>query len=112
MIDSEGKKEVYKTIEFLKKQGYTIIYITNAIGEILMADRIIILSGGKIVNDFKKIDILENIDAFTSNNISIPQIASTLLKLRENGIEINLEKWTKEELDDKIIERLKNEKNN
>jgi len=49
MIDSKGKEEIYHIVENLKKEGYTIVYITNAAEEMLLADRIIVLDGGRIV---------------------------------------------------------------
>ena len=54
MIDSEGKEAVYKVIRNLKENGYTIIYITNNTEEIMLADKIMILDDGKIVEQIKK----------------------------------------------------------
>lgn len=110
MLDSEGKEDVYNLIIELKKQGYTIIYITNAVDEILMSDRIIILSEGKITSDFKKENIIENIDILKENNINLPKIVNIILELKNNKIDINLENWTMEELTKKLIEVYKNEK--
>lgn len=102
MLDSEGKEKVYKIIEKLKTQGYTIIYITNAVDEILFTDRIIILSEGKISNNFKKIEILKKINSFKQNNINIPKIVKTIIKFKEHGIDINLNKWTRRRIRRKI----------
>jgi len=104
MLDSYGKETFYKILRTLKEQGYTIIYITNAIDEILMADRIVLIKKGEIVSQFKKEDILENIDVLKSNSIEIPYLVNFVEKLNINGIEVELEKWTKEELIEKVIE--------
>lgn len=107
MIDSEGEAKIYKILHELKNLGITIIYITNVIDEILMSDRVIILNKGEIKGDFRKQNILENVDIIEENGIKLPKIVKTLLELKNNGIEINLEEWTNEELTKKIIEGYK-----
>ncbi len=104
MIDSEGKEDIYKIIKLLKQQGYTIIYITNAVDEILMSDRILILNEGKISSDFNKKNIIENVAQLAKNNIKIPKLIQTILELKENKINIDLQEWTQEELNKKLIE--------
>lgn len=42
MLDSEGKQDIYNIISNLKREK-TIIYITNAIDEILIADKIAVM---------------------------------------------------------------------
>ena len=59
MIDSEGKEKIYEIIKNLKKQGYTIICITNLADEILLADRTLILSDGKIAYEIEKKDLID-----------------------------------------------------
>lgn len=51
MIDTEGKDEIYRMIQKLKQEGYTIICITNLADEILLADRTFILNEGRIVEE-------------------------------------------------------------
>lgn len=111
MLDSQGKQDVYNVISELKKEK-TIIYITNVIDEVLIADEIAVMENGNIIKVFNKTDILENIDFLKNHGFKIPKIAETLNNLKQNGININLEKWTDEELTSKIIEVLKNEKCN
>ena len=112
MIDSEGKDEIYKIIKNLRKQKYTIIYVTNAIEEILMADRIIILERGEIVKDFLKENILDNIEDLKKHGIKVPKIVQALEICEKNNIDIKLEDWDIVELIEKILEVIKNERPN
>lgn len=112
MLDSEGKEDVYEIVKSLKNQGYTIIYVTNVMDEILIADRVVALEKGEIIKEFYKKDILDNIEFLEKHEIKIPSIAKMLHKFKENGINIELENWTKEELTKKLIEVAKNEKHN
>lgn len=103
MIDPKGKDDIYKIISTLKVQGNTVIYITNVIDEIFLADKIIILDKGKIVHSFYKTEIMENIDKIEKCDVKIPTIVKIILELRKSGIQIDLEKWTMEELLEKIV---------
>ena len=111
MLDSQGKQDIYDVISELKKYK-TIIYITNVIDEILMADKIAVMENGNIIKIFDKIKILENVNFLKQHGFNIPKIVETLIALNKNGFNINLEKWTNSELTEKIIEVLKNEKCN
>lgn len=91
MLDSEGKETVYEIVKKLKKQGYTIIYATNVMDEILYSDRIILMEKGMIVKELKPNEILENIEELKKRKLQIPPKIQTLLKLREKGINIDLE---------------------
>ena len=48
MIDSKEKENIYKCLQELKKQGITIIFVTNNINEILLSDKILILENRQI----------------------------------------------------------------
>lgn len=106
MLDPEGKKEIYDILESLKQQGYTIIYITNVIDEILLADRVIILKNKQIQREFYKKDILNNIDVLKELDIGIPLILQISEKLKEKGINLNLQEFTIDELVDNILQIL------
>ena len=91
MLDPEGKEEIQKIVKKLKKEGYTIIYITNIIDEIFAADRVIVLEKGKIVKEFEPKNILSNIEFLKEKEIKIPKSVEILQKLQKNGIKIQLE---------------------
>lgn len=91
MLDPEGKEDIQKIVKKLKKEGYTIIYITNIIDEIFISDRVIVLEKGKFVREFNTKDILENIEFLKEKSIRIPKSVEILQKLQNNGIKIKLE---------------------
>lgn len=104
MLDPEGKKAIYDILESLKQQGYTIIYITNAIDEILLSDRVIILKNKQIQKEFYKKDILNNIETLKELDIGLPAILQIVEKLKEKGINLNLQEFTLDELLDNILQ--------
>lgn len=94
MIDSEGKDKIYKIIQELKKEGYTIIYITNLAEEIVLADRTLILENGTITDEIKKEELIEKAEILSKHNIKIPMIVEIAKKLNI----LNLKDYTIEEL--------------
>ncbi len=112
MIDSKGKEKIYKIIEKLKKEGYTIICITNLADEILIADRILILKNGKIVEEIKKEDLIEKAYVFRKFDIKEPTLLEILNSLKEKGIILDMKKFTINELVSKLKGKLKNEECN
>lgn len=106
MIDSKGKEKIYHIVEGLKKEGYTIIYITNIAEEMLLADRIILLNDGEIVEEIKKEEILDKLDVFQQYDIKIPLVLEIVQRLKEEGIEINLTNYSLDELVVKLKEMI------
>lgn len=104
MIDSYGKEKIYEVIRELKRDGFTIIYVTNNINEILISDRVIMLENKSVKISFKKEEILENINLLEESEIRIPEIIHIILKLKEKGIKMDLKDFTIKEMIDKIVE--------
>ena len=106
MIDSQGKEKIYNIIQNLKKQGYTIICITNLADEILLADRTLILSEGKIINEIKKEELVEKAYILEEYGIKEPTILKILTKLKEVGIKIEIKEFSIEELVNQLKRRI------
>ena len=63
MIDYNGKQEIYKIINKLKKNNVGIIMTTNIIDELVYADRIIIMNDSHEVKGiYTKKEIFDNLD--------------------------------------------------
>lgn len=103
MIDSKEKDNIYQIIKELKKENKTVIFVTNNINEILLSDKIIILKDKKIKHIIHKNELLKNVEILQECEIRIPDVIQIILKLKENGQDINLEEWTIEEMIDKIV---------
>lgn len=110
MIDSKGKETIYKIIENLKKEGYTIICITNFADEILIADRTLILKNGKIIEEIKKEELIEKSYLLRENEIKEPKLLEIINKLKENGIILNMKSLSINNLICELKGKIKNEK--
>ena len=102
MIDSQGKEKIYNIIQNLKKQGYTLICITNLADEILLADRTLILENGNLVAEIKKEELVNKAREIEKHDIKLPTLLEILCKLNEKGKKINLQDYTVEELVEKL----------
>lgn len=100
MLDPKGKKDIHNIIVDLHKKGFTIIYVTNIIDEVLSADRIIILDKGYIKYEFKKEELFDNINKLKELGLEVPVIIDIITKLKEMPIQ----NYTVEELITKILE--------
>ena len=109
MLDSKGKDDVYNIVKKLKQDGYTIIYNTNVMDEILLADKIIVLNKGKVIKDFKKEDIINNVSLFEENGMNLPFLIKMILELKKQGVNITLEDYTNEVFIKEIARRIKND---
>lgn len=103
MLDPKGKEEIYEIVKKLKQDGYTIIYVTNIIDEILLSDEIWVVEEGCIKDSFSKKDILQHIKQMKDCGIKIPEIIELLQQLEAKDIHIQLEEWTMKELIEKLV---------
>ena len=98
MIDSFEKEKIYDCFKKLKSEGYTIIFVTNNINEILLSDKIIIIEDKHIKDLFYKDNLLEKVDLLEQSEIRIPDIIRIILELKKKEIEISINDWTIEGL--------------
>ena len=112
MIDSQGKEAIYDIIRNLKKEGYTIICITNVADEILIADRTLILNNGTIACEINKENLIEEASILKKFNIKEPIILEFLNKLKESNISLDINDFTIDELVNKLKGKIKNEECN
>lgn len=103
MIDFKEKENIYKIMQRLKEDKKTIIFATNNINEILLSDRILILENKVIKHIIEKENLLKNIQILQKCDIPIPDVIQIILKLNKNGKDINLKRWTIDEMINEIV---------
>lgn len=87
MLDPSGRREVMNTIEKLNRErGITIIHITHDMAEASRADRVIVLSDGRVYLDGKPNDIFSRVEELRAVALDVPQSTALLHTLRGNGI--------------------------
>lgn len=110
MIDSYGKEKIHDIILDLKQKGYTIICITNLSDEILLADRTLILDNGEVVAEIKKEELVDKYTILEKYGIKIPTLLSIIIKLKAEGISMNIKDFSVTSLTTAIKEKLETER--
>jgi len=99
MLDPRGKLEVMETIHKLNKErGITIIHITHNMSEVVDADRVLVMSQGKIVFDDSPREIFSLGLKLKEYNLELPEITSLAEELEFNGVQIDKNVLTIEEM--------------
>ena len=87
MLDPSGRGEVMNTIETLNRErGITIIHITHDMSEAVRADRVIVLSDGRVYLDGTPDEIFSRVEELRSVSLDVPQSTQLLYALRGCGI--------------------------
>lgn len=89
MLDPVGRREVITTLKRLnKEQGITIVLITHNMDEAVSADRIIVMSDGKIVMDAEPKKVFSDVERMKSLGLDVPQVTELMHELRKEGIDV------------------------
>ncbi len=111
MLDPIGRREVLAAIERLRsKKGMTVILITHHMDECIGADRLIVMSGGKIVADGKPKEVFTQVETMCAEGLAVPETTELIYGLRAAGWEVPLDALSIEECADAIAEFIKKDK--
>nr|WP_300002920.1 energy-coupling factor transporter ATPase [Tissierella sp.] len=99
MLDPSGRTEVLETIKKLnRQQGKTIILITHYMDEAVQADRIVVMSEGEIKLEGTPKNVFKEVDKIKELGLDVPQVTELAYELKKEGIEIEGEILSIEEL--------------
>ena len=88
MLDPRGRKEVMDVVLRLnKEEKITVLLITHFPEEALLADRAIVMNGGKIVMQGKPEEILKRND-LKQSSLTLPRGIKLCRALQENGVPV------------------------
>ena len=74
MLDPVGRREVLETIEKLnREEGITVLSITHYMDEAARADRVIVLSDGKLILDGTPGEVFTHSDTLRKAGLDLPQ---------------------------------------
>ncbi|GAA0106856.1 energy-coupling factor transporter ATPase [Paraclostridium sordellii] len=99
MLDPSGRKEVMKTIKRLnKEENITIMHITHFMEEAVDADRVIVMEKGKKVLEGTPKKVFSKVDKLKSIGLDVPYMTELSKELKEEGLEINDDILTVDEM--------------
>lgn len=89
MLDPNGRKEVLRAVEELrKKEKVTVILITHYMEEVLGADRVIVMDKGHVVMDGTVREIFRQVELLKKYRLDVPQVTLLAYELKKKGYAI------------------------
>ena len=86
MLDPGGRKEVMETIEKLNREnGITVLHITHNMDEAARADRVVVISNGRLILDGTPKEVFCNVEKLRTVGLDVPQVTELLYELSEEG---------------------------
>ncbi len=86
MLDPKGRAEVLKVAKELNNQHITIILITHFMEEAVEADRVIVMSEGKIVMDGTPMKVFQDREGINRYDLELPVVDDLAAKLSKEGV--------------------------
>mgnify|MGYP002536107961 FL=1 len=101
MLDPNGRKEVLRSIQELRKrENITVILITHYMEEVVDADRVIVMDHGHIVMQGTPREVFSRVDELKKYRLDVPQVTILADELRKRGVDLPAGILKKEELVD------------
>lgn len=87
MLDPSGRKEVLDTVhELNRKEKITVILITHYMEEVIDADRVVVVDGGRIVDDGTPRQIFSQVEQLKRYHLDVPQVTELAWELKKEGL--------------------------
>ena len=108
MLDPRGRREGMEVVERLNREnGMSVVLITHYMDEVAKADRVIVLSDGRIAMTGSPREVFSRGEELKTYGLSLPVPAQIAQKLREKGVPANGAALTAEELSEELCELLR-----
>ena len=104
MLDPVGRKEVMRILRKLNtEEGITIVHITHHMDEAGMADRVLVIDGGKCVMLGTPRVVFSDVNRIKSLGLDVPQVTELMYELNKSGFDFPTDILTVDE----AVERLR-----
>ncbi len=111
MLDPIGRSEVLGAIERLRRRrGMTVILITHHMDECINADRLLVMSGGRVCMDGAPREVFTRVEELKALGLSVPETTELIYSLNKAGFDLPLDALSVEECAEAIANHLKKDK--
>ena len=108
MLDPRGREKVMETIRHLNRDyGITVVSITHYMDEAARADRVVVMSEGKVVMEGTPRQVFSQVDELHRLRLDVPQVTELCCRLAEAGVDIPTDIINEEECAAALYELLK-----
>ena len=89
MLDPIGREKVMRTVQRLNREfGITVVMITHYMEEAVLADRVLVMSGGKIQMEGTPKEVFADAERIRSYKLDVPQAKELCDELRAAGVDL------------------------
>lgn len=108
MLDPRGRREVLSTVKRLcREQGITVVLITHHMREAIDADRIIVLSDGRIAMEGTPVEVFSRAHELREMGLAVPETTQLIYALNGSGFDLPLGALSIDDCADAIASALK-----
>lgn len=98
MLDPRGRKEVMETIANLNAQkGITVVLITHHMDEAAQAQRVVVLSDGKVAADGTPRQVFSQVEVLHKLRLAAPETVELCYELNKHGFNMPLDRLNADE---------------
>ena len=98
MLDPIGRADVLRTIKELNRQrGVTEVLITHHMDEAAQADRLVVMTKGRVIADGTPKEIFQDVEGLKAVGLTVPETTQLLWELRQEGVDVPLDALSDEE---------------
>lgn len=108
-LDPKSRDELFTLIKNMKDSlDMTIIFVSHSMEDIsVLADRILVLDKGRIVQFDTPSHIFKDATTLTNIGLDVPEVTKLFTTLKDNGFDVDLEKFSVEDAICEIYENLR-----
>ena len=107
MLDPIGRADVLRTIKQLNREkGVTVVIITHHMDEAAQADRLVVMTKGKVVADGTPKEVFQDVEGLKAVGLTVPDTTELLYQLRQAGLDVPLDALSDEECAHALFELL------
>ena len=108
MLDPQGRQEVVATVTRLcREKGMTVVLITHHMDECVGADRLVVMSNGRIAADGTPAEVFSQVELMEREGLSVPETTRLLYDLNAEGLELPLTALEIDACADLIADKIK-----
>ncbi|MDR5709191.1 MAG: energy-coupling factor transporter ATPase [Armatimonadota bacterium] len=103
MLDPQGRREVLETVQRLRRERITVLLITHDMDEAALAERVVVLSRGRIALDGSPVEVFRRSDQLRALSLDLPEVVSLAHCLQRRGVRFSSLPLTPEALSQEIL---------
>ena len=90
MLDPSGRKEVLETVRMLNRtKGITVLWITHFMEEAAQADRVLVITDGKICAEGTPAEVFDHVEEMQEMHLDVPPMTALSNELRREGMPLS-----------------------